>query len=183
MLHDPKGKGGVVPDRLNPGDGPPSLQECLRPGSSAQLRPLHGAGLPANHLPDGAQAVPRVTQEVTSEAAEGANEGGRRIHGPEEGRPESEGARGETERVDIGGDVDTCRRESLCALGPGERAGINKTTGTRHQGELGGRSETARRRGGGRGGGAGWGGPTPHQGGLEQNTWAVHSCTLRPSPP
>ena len=70
----------------------------------------YGAGLPANCLPDGTQVVPKGEQEVTSEASEGANEGGQRIRSPTEGRPESEGVRGETEQVDLGGDVETCRR-------------------------------------------------------------------------
>ena len=42
---DPKGKEGAVPDRLHPGDGPPSLQERRSPGPSAQLGPLHVPGL------------------------------------------------------------------------------------------------------------------------------------------
>ena len=110
VVNAPKGKGGAVPDRLHPGDGPLSLRECLLLGPSAQLGPLYGAGLPANCLPDGTQVVPKGEQEVTSEASEGANEGGQRIRSPTEGRPESEGVRGETEQVDLGGDVETCRR-------------------------------------------------------------------------
>ena len=109
-------------------------------------------------------------QEVTSEAAEGANKGGRRICVPAEGRHESEGARGETERVDLEGDVETHQQESLRVPEPSERAGTNKTTGTRHQGELGGGLETARGQGGGRGGGAGGGKPTPNPGGLAQDS-------------
>ena len=63
---------------------------------------------------------------VAAEAAEETNKGGRNIHGPTEGRPKSATTGGETERVYIGGDVETFRRESLRAPGPGERAG-NKT--------------------------------------------------------
>ena len=51
-------KGNAVPDGLHPGDGPPSLWECRYPGPSAQLRPLHGPGLPAERPPDRAQEVP-----------------------------------------------------------------------------------------------------------------------------
>ena len=113
--HATEGKGSAVPDKLYPGDGPPSLWECLRSGPLAQLGPLHGPGLPVKRLPDGTQEIPRGAEEVATEVADETNTVGRSICGPTEGRPESEGARGETERVDIGGDVETCRRESLRA--------------------------------------------------------------------
>ena len=54
----PKGKGDAVPDGLHPGDGPPSLQERRRPGSSAQLGPLHGPGLSAERPSNRAQEIP-----------------------------------------------------------------------------------------------------------------------------
>ena len=69
VVHAPKGKEGAVPDRLYPGNGPPSLQECLCPGPAAQLRPLHVTGLTAKRLPDGAQAVPMGQEEVSIAAA------------------------------------------------------------------------------------------------------------------
>ena len=71
-----EGTVGAVPDRLYPGDRPSSLQECLRPGPSAQLIPLHVAGLPAKRLPDRTQDIPRGTEEISSEAADKTNEGG-----------------------------------------------------------------------------------------------------------
>ena len=137
--HAPKAKGGAVPDIVYPEDGPPSLWECLRPGSSAQLRPLHGAGLPAKRLSDGAQAVPWGPEKVAVEAANGTNERSRRICSPTEGRPKSEGKRGKTKRVDLDGYVETCRQESLRALESGERTGNKKKAGARHQGKPGGR--------------------------------------------
>ena len=46
VVHAPKGKGGVVPDRIYPGDGPPSLWECYHPRppprgppSGSEIRP------------------------------------------------------------------------------------------------------------------------------------------------
>ena len=42
----------------------PEVPFVLRPVTSAQLRPLYGAGLPANHLPDGAQTVPRGRKKL-----------------------------------------------------------------------------------------------------------------------
>ena len=103
-----EGKGGAVLDRLYPGDGPPSLRECLHTGPSAQLGPLHGPGLPAKHLPDVTQEILRGKEAVAAEAADKTNMGGQSIHGPTEGQPKSATASGETERVDIGGDVEAC---------------------------------------------------------------------------
>ena len=48
-------------------------------------------------------------EEVATEATGETNTGGQSICGPTEGCPKSEGARGETERVNIGGDVETCQ--------------------------------------------------------------------------
>ena len=65
---------------------------------------------------------------MAEEAADETDTGGQNFRGSTEGRPESATARGETERVDIGGDVEACRQESLRAPGPKERAGAKKTT-------------------------------------------------------
>ena len=105
-----EGKGCVVPDRLYPGDGLPSLQECHCPGPSAQLGPLHGTGLPAKRLPDITQELPRGKEAVAEEAADETDTGGQNFRGSTEVRPESATARGETERVDIGGDAEACQR-------------------------------------------------------------------------
>ena len=121
-------KGGTVPDRLYPGDGPPSLQECLCLRPLAQLGPLHGPGLPDKRLPDRTKAVLRGKEAVASEAANKADMGGQTVCGPTGGRPESATARGKTERVDIGGDVEACRQESLRVPGPTERASAKETT-------------------------------------------------------
>ena len=71
-----EGKVGAVPDGLHPGDGPPSLQECHRPGPSAELGPLHGPGLSAKCTPDGDEAIPGRTETVTGEATEETNADG-----------------------------------------------------------------------------------------------------------
>ena len=91
-------------------DGPPSLRECLCPGTSEQLGPLHGPGLPAKRPPNGTQEVLRGKEAMANEAANESNTGGQNFRGPTEGRPKSATARSETERVDIGGDVEACRR-------------------------------------------------------------------------
>ena len=122
--HAPKGKGGAVPDRIYPGDGPTSLRECLRMVPLAQLRPLHGAGLPAKRLPDGSQEVSRGKETVADDFADEANMGRSTFRGPTEGRPKIQTARGDTKRLGIRGDVETRRQESLCAPGPMEGAGV-----------------------------------------------------------
>ena len=101
-------KGGAVPDGLHPGDGPPSLREFRCPGPLAQLVPLYGPGLPAKHLPDGAQEVSRGEEMVAGEAAGETNTGRSIFCGPTKGRPESVTARGETKRLDFRGDVEAC---------------------------------------------------------------------------
>ena len=73
MEYDLVEEGGEVPDGLYPGDGSPSLWECLCPIPSEQLRKLHGAGLPAHRLPAGAQALPRGTKKTTPATTTGAN--------------------------------------------------------------------------------------------------------------
>ena len=108
-------------------DGPPSLRECLRPGPSAQLRPLHGSGLPANRLPDKTQEIPQRKEAVAAKAADETNTDEQNFCRPTEGRPEIATASDETERVDIEGDVEACQRESLRAPGPKERTGAKKT--------------------------------------------------------
>ena len=65
---------------------------------------------------------------MAGEAADEADTGGQKHFGPTEGRLEIATALGKTERVDIGGDVEACRRESLRAPGPTERTGAKKTT-------------------------------------------------------
>ena len=73
---DPKGKGGVVPDGLHPGDGQPSFQERRSPGPSAKLGPLYGPGLSAECPPYGAQEMPGREEMVAGEASEGTNTDG-----------------------------------------------------------------------------------------------------------
>ena len=126
--HATEGKGGAVPDRLYPGDGPPSFRECLRPGPSAQLGPLHCPGLPTKRLPDRTQEMPWGMEEVAAEAANKTDRDGQNFCSPTEGRPEIATAGGETECVDIGGDVEACRRESLGTPRPKERTSAKKTT-------------------------------------------------------
>ena len=49
--HDLGGEGGEVPNGLHSGDILPSLLECVRPGPQAELRPLHGYGMPPQRPP------------------------------------------------------------------------------------------------------------------------------------
>ena len=101
-------KGGAFLDILYPRDGPLYIRECLRPGPSAQLGPLHGPELPAKRLPDGPQEVFMVKEAVADEAADEANTGKQTFCGPTEGRSENATKRGETERLDTGGYVEAC---------------------------------------------------------------------------
>ena len=101
-------RGGVVLDRLYPGNGPPSLWKYLRPGPLEKLGPLHGPGLPAKRLPEKTQAASRGRQAVAGEAVNEDDTGGQTFHGPMGGRSEGATVRGYTERLDFGGDVEAC---------------------------------------------------------------------------
>ena len=117
-------KGGAVPDGLHPEDGLPSLRECRRPGTSAQLGPLYGPGLPAKRLPDGSQEVYRGEETVSGEATVEANTGRSTFCGPTEGCPESATAQGKMKRLDFREDVEDHQRENLRTPGPTVWAGV-----------------------------------------------------------
>ena len=56
--HGPVGEVGAVLDGLYPGNRLPSLQEHVRLGTQAQLRSLHGLGVPPQRHPEGTHQVP-----------------------------------------------------------------------------------------------------------------------------
>ena len=62
-------EGGEVPDGLHSGIKSPDFPERGRPGSEAQLRPLHVHGVPAQRLPKGAFLLPQATDAPTSQTA------------------------------------------------------------------------------------------------------------------
>ena len=82
----------------------------------------------SKRLPDRTQEIPRGEKAVAAEAGDKTDMGGKNFRGPTEGRPESATASGETERVDIRGDVEVFQQESLRAPGPKESTGTKKTT-------------------------------------------------------
>ena len=88
---------------------------------------------------------------VAGEAADEAKTGEQTFRGHSGGYAESATGRSKTERMDIGGDVEACRRESLRTQGLTERAGAKKTTRESGKSEYGGGSNTESGRGGGRG--------------------------------
>ena len=118
--------------------------------------------MPAEHPPDGSQAVPGREETVAGEAASENNMGRPTFRDPTEGRPEGATTRGVTKRLDLREDVKTHWRESFRTPGPTVRAGIQTETWEGGKEESGGRPgmEGGRSRGGG--GGAGEGGPAPH---------------------
>ena len=65
---------------------------------------------------------------MCAEAADETDTGGKNFCGPTEGRPKIATESGETERVDIRGDVEACRQESLRAPVPKERTGSERKT-------------------------------------------------------
>ena len=54
------GEVGAVLDRIHPGYGPPSLQEHVCLGPHAQLRSVHGLGVPPQLHPEVIRKVPQA---------------------------------------------------------------------------------------------------------------------------
>ena len=104
--HAEEGTGGAVPDGLHPRDGPPSLQECLRPGPPAQLIPLHGPWLPDERTPTGDKALPGGTKAVAGEATNKTITAGRTLCGSTESRTKAKTVGGEMKRLDLFGNVE-----------------------------------------------------------------------------
>ena len=63
-------------------------------------------------------------ETVAGEAAGETNTGRSTFCGPTEGLPESATTQGKTKRLDLRGDVEACRRESLRTPGPTVWAGV-----------------------------------------------------------
>ena len=83
-----------------------------------------------------------------------------------ESRPKANTAGSETKRLDLGGNVATCRRESLHAPGPTVREGGQEEVGKGNQGESRAGQTEEDGGGGGGGGGSDEGGPTSHSRGV-----------------
>ena len=172
-----KRKGCAFPNGLHTGDEPLSFQECRRPGPSAQLGPLYGPGFPAERLPDGAQEIPVREETVADEAAGVTNANRPTFRGSTKIRTKGATVRDETKRLDLGDNVETHQRESLCTPGPTIRAGLHTAYWKRGEEEPGGGQETAGKQSGGGGRGFGEGGPAPHTGGVVPHTGVVQCCS------
>ena len=127
--------------------------------------------------PNGAQEIPGQEEMLAGEAARGSNKDGSTFCGSTESRTKGATARGETKRLDLGDDVQTHRRESLCTPGPAIRVGFHTESGEGGQEDPGGRQETAGGRSGGGGRGFGEGGPAPHTGGVVPPSGMLQGCS------
>ena len=135
--HAEEGTGGAVSDRLHPRDGPPYLQECLRPGPPAQLGPLYGPWLLDERTPVGDKAIPGGKKAVAGEATGKTIMAGHTICCSTESRTKAKNAGSETKRLDLGGNVEAHRQESLHAPGPAVREGRQETADESYHGEFG----------------------------------------------
>ena len=115
MEHGTVGEGSPVPDGLHPRDRPLSLLECVHPGSKAQHRSLYGVGLPTQRPQEGKRQIPLGEQASTPLSTSQTHTGVRHLRDPTEGRAGAIREGEEEERMDFGGHVETCQRESLCA--------------------------------------------------------------------
>ena len=101
-------------------------------------------------VPDGDKAVPGGTQAVAGEATNRTITAGHTICGSTEIRTKAKTAGSETKRLDLGGNVDAHRRESLHAPGPAVQEGGQETADKSNHGEFGAGPTEEGRRGGGR---------------------------------
>ena len=113
---------------------------------------------------------------MASEAAEGTNTDGSTFCVSTESRTNRATARGKTKRLDIGVDVETHQRESLCTPGPAIQAGLQATPREGGTEEPGDRQETEGGLSGGGVIGFGEGGPAPHKGGVVLPSGVVQGC-------
>ena len=91
---------------------------------------------------------------------------GQTLYGSTESRTEAKTAGGETKRLDIGGDVEAHRQESLHAPGPAVQEGGQEVIGESGASEFGDGPTEEGRRGGGGGVGSGEVGPTSYPRGV-----------------
>ena len=95
-----------------------SVPECRGPGPLAQHGPLHGPWVFTGRTPGDDAAILGGTEAMAGAATGGAIEDGHTLCGSTESRTENSAAGSETKRLDIGGDVAACRRESRHAPRP-----------------------------------------------------------------
>ena len=105
----------LVPDGLHPRDRLSSLLERVCLGATAQHRSIYGAGLPLQLPQEGTHKIPHGAQANYPPTTVRPQAGGQDLCGPTEGRAKTACKGEEEEQVDIGGNVETCRQESLCA--------------------------------------------------------------------
>ena len=89
--------------------------ERFRPVPEAQHQSLHGVGLPRQLPREVTRQIPLGTQEAATPSTGRTHEGGRHLRGPKEGCAEATSKREEEELLYFGGNVETCRQESLQA--------------------------------------------------------------------
>ena len=133
-------------------------------------------GLPPQRPPEGILQIPQEKKAAPPPTTDHPDEGGQNICGPTEGSPKASGAGRKEKRVNLGGHVDTRRRESLRA--PISRKGpvLYLEVGLHNRGKLEGIQETSVR-GSGRGGGdTTWFGPPPPPGSLAPVEGVVLVC-------
>ena len=109
------GEGGEVPDGLYSGVQSPDLSEYCRTGPEAQLRPLHGHGVPARHLPEGTLTPHFSKDRLTTSTTRISDEdvGGQDLHQVASRRAETGKTGGAPQIVHFIRDVETRQQESL----------------------------------------------------------------------
>ena len=131
--------------------------------------------MPTQRPSKGARKIPHGAKETAAPATDQAHKGGQNICVPTEVRTKTTCEVTKNERVDLRGDVETCRREGLCVTGD-ESKGAGSEAEPRNRGKPQGRQK---KEGGDRGRGGGdttWGGPAEPEGCLETSKGVVQGC-------
>ena len=174
--HGQVGEGSTVPNGLHPRYIPLSLLERVRSGSKAQHRSIYGAGLPSQRPQEGTHKIPHGAQATAPPNTVRPHAGGRDLRGPTEVRSKTTCKGEEEERVDIGGHVETRRRESLRATkdkGPDTDLEADPSNcGKPKKGQ-----ETKSRDSGRVSGGATWGGTANATGSMTAAQRMVQGCS------
>ena len=117
-------------------------------------------------VPDGDKAIPGGTKAVAGEATDRTITARHTLCGSTESRTKAKTAGTKTKRLDLGGNVEAHRRESLHAPGPAVREGGQEADGKSGASEFGNKLTEEGRRGGGGGGGSDEGGPASYPRGV-----------------
>ena len=137
------GAGGAVPDGLPSRYGTPSLSESLFPGTMAQMGSLYDPRVPLQRHPEGTLPVSQAAHASPIASPRYADRGGLYFCGAPPRSAKTDAPRGKMQRMDLGGNMDSCRHNILRAPGTRVVPASPLLPGAQYQGDSpGGLSST-----------------------------------------